>query len=509
MNLNEMTDISQLMEATGLSDDILKPAFDVWASKRGDLQILIRAGNLDPKNDFRSRDLRGWPLRGEDVRGIDFSYSDLRGTGVRYAVSDSTTLFNRAMVDDDDPEHSPQASDWALFNDHMSSFKDAALFKDIKLAQLHCSAALELAMLQVPKDVQWEWGVILASYEKLRLAMTLVETDEISRLRSILDYQLNSLSQSALVDNRALSFFVRASSLLEDLGKESNFTKIVMRPLIEVYHRVMDSAVDRGSNKFSSYNIFNTSKSYMRYIYNIGDHRGSFEVSERLIRFFEFQPPSSQNFDTFDFWLRSAELACRFHRRAGAREESLRYLRRAVHARLAGRPFGEMEEAGLRDLISVGIYAAVSGGGEFEEAFEEILNRVDRVIERSDTVSLLKRVRIVLLRRWKSSGISRYPVWKIRLLLSILRAEIKILSVINADLNDNSRFLFTRKFVNREYLLSDIEGFDGKWADNMDNSIQYIFDNHYKYHRGEDARLFSGIIDEARRLLMGRTGSFF
>jgi hypothetical protein len=77
----------------------LAAAQAVLACPEPSLRKLVQAGGLDPQRDFRGVDLRGWPLGGQDVRGFDFSHSDLRGTGIETALSDSTTRFDNALRD--------------------------------------------------------------------------------------------------------------------------------------------------------------------------------------------------------------------------------------------------------------------------------------------------------------------------------------------------------------------------------------------------------------------------
>jgi Putative DNA-binding domain len=105
----------------GLEDEDIKLISEVWNSKEGGILALIKAGQLDPKKDFIRGDFRGWPLEGQDVRGIDFTGSDLRGTGINRAIRDESTILTDAILDDLPPperrpvfedDHPPQTSAW-------------------------------------------------------------------------------------------------------------------------------------------------------------------------------------------------------------------------------------------------------------------------------------------------------------------------------------------------------------------------------------------------------------
>jgi hypothetical protein len=85
---------------SGLEDEDKSLIEAVWNEPDSSLVALIRAGQLDPKTDFVRKDFRGWPLTGQDVRGIDFTESDLRGTGIEHAIRDETTILTGAKLDE-------------------------------------------------------------------------------------------------------------------------------------------------------------------------------------------------------------------------------------------------------------------------------------------------------------------------------------------------------------------------------------------------------------------------
>jgi hypothetical protein len=93
----------------GLSDEDMKVISEVWNTENSGIHALIKAGKLDPKKDFIRGDFRGWPLASQDVRGIDFTGSDLRGTGINRAVRDETTILTDAILDDLPPPNQPAA----------------------------------------------------------------------------------------------------------------------------------------------------------------------------------------------------------------------------------------------------------------------------------------------------------------------------------------------------------------------------------------------------------------
>jgi hypothetical protein len=64
---------------------------------------LVSASGLDPKKDFRNRNLRSMHFAGAEIDGFDFSGSDLRGTNIRAAKRIAkTNVFTRALLDEDD-----------------------------------------------------------------------------------------------------------------------------------------------------------------------------------------------------------------------------------------------------------------------------------------------------------------------------------------------------------------------------------------------------------------------
>ena len=107
----------------GLTGDDIKVIAEVWNVKHSGLQALVKAAQLDPKKDFIRGDFRGWPLAGEDVRGIDFTDSDLRGTGINLAIRDHTTILTGAILDDmPPPDRSPAIEELAARRAHSSAW---------------------------------------------------------------------------------------------------------------------------------------------------------------------------------------------------------------------------------------------------------------------------------------------------------------------------------------------------------------------------------------------------
>ena len=75
----------------------------VFEETTGLFHNLVSAAGLDPKSDFRNRDLRGMCFTDAELDGFDFSGSDLRGTNLKGAKRVArTTAFARARLDDDD-----------------------------------------------------------------------------------------------------------------------------------------------------------------------------------------------------------------------------------------------------------------------------------------------------------------------------------------------------------------------------------------------------------------------
>lgn len=77
----------------------------LYSEESGLFHKLVEAVGLDPKIDFRRRDLRGVQFVGADLRGFDLSGSDLRGTFLRFAkLLDRTTGLTGAVLDPEDRE---------------------------------------------------------------------------------------------------------------------------------------------------------------------------------------------------------------------------------------------------------------------------------------------------------------------------------------------------------------------------------------------------------------------
>lgn len=86
-------------DAEALANDLSA----LYAEESELFQNLAVAAGLDPRTDFRHRDLRALRFAGADLRGFDFSGSDLRGTGLRLADRiDIRTKFSDALIDPED-----------------------------------------------------------------------------------------------------------------------------------------------------------------------------------------------------------------------------------------------------------------------------------------------------------------------------------------------------------------------------------------------------------------------
>lgn len=79
---------------------------DIWhlyAEQNGLFDRLVAAAGLKPERDFRYRDLTNLRLEGADLRRFDFTGSDLRGTGIRFAKHyDASTILSQTLLDSDD-----------------------------------------------------------------------------------------------------------------------------------------------------------------------------------------------------------------------------------------------------------------------------------------------------------------------------------------------------------------------------------------------------------------------
>lgn len=89
---------------------------------------LVRAAALDPRRDFRFRDLRALQFQDADLTGFDFTDSDLRGTGLRFAARVvNSTILSGAMLDQEDANwHDQRLRDVPI--------ADAELAEDLRLA---------------------------------------------------------------------------------------------------------------------------------------------------------------------------------------------------------------------------------------------------------------------------------------------------------------------------------------------------------------------------------------
>src|ERR1700679_4183749 len=82
---------------------LLRDIGELYRETTGLFHNLAAVAGLDPKFDFRERDLTDFQFAGADLRGFDFTRSDLRGTAVRRAANlDSTTILSGAKIDDQD-----------------------------------------------------------------------------------------------------------------------------------------------------------------------------------------------------------------------------------------------------------------------------------------------------------------------------------------------------------------------------------------------------------------------
>ena len=66
----------------------LSAAAAVTNCEAAGIRAYAQAGGLDPATDFRGLDLSGMPLAGQRLSGFDFSFCDLRGTGIERAIVD-------------------------------------------------------------------------------------------------------------------------------------------------------------------------------------------------------------------------------------------------------------------------------------------------------------------------------------------------------------------------------------------------------------------------------------
>jgi EAL domain-containing protein (putative c-di-GMP-specific phosphodiesterase class I) len=91
-------------------------------------EVLAQAAGLDPKRDFRSRDLRALYFAAADLAGFDFTDSDLRGTALRLAARiDDKTIIAGALLDRTD-------ADWYDARVRETPAIDTALVDDLRLA---------------------------------------------------------------------------------------------------------------------------------------------------------------------------------------------------------------------------------------------------------------------------------------------------------------------------------------------------------------------------------------
>ena len=88
-------DTNKTAASTKLHHDLLA----LYSEESGLFHRLVAAGGLDPKLDFRYRDLRDLHFENADLRGFNFTGSDLRGTGVRFSrkLDNSTLLYGTTL----------------------------------------------------------------------------------------------------------------------------------------------------------------------------------------------------------------------------------------------------------------------------------------------------------------------------------------------------------------------------------------------------------------------------
>lgn len=84
------------------SSKLIKLLEALYTQDDGRFHALAKAAGLDPKTDFRHRDLRALRLDDAELSGFDFTGSDLRGARLRFARTDPTTQLLEAKLDGED-----------------------------------------------------------------------------------------------------------------------------------------------------------------------------------------------------------------------------------------------------------------------------------------------------------------------------------------------------------------------------------------------------------------------
>ena len=74
----------------------------IYEEPTGLFHNLVAAAGLDPKSDFKNRDLRVLSFVDAHVDGFDFSGSDLRGTGLRMCARFGVNMFTGCYLDPED-----------------------------------------------------------------------------------------------------------------------------------------------------------------------------------------------------------------------------------------------------------------------------------------------------------------------------------------------------------------------------------------------------------------------
>lgn len=109
------------------SHDLERKLSDLYSENDDRFHILVEAARLDPRRDFKNRDLRGVIFDNADLTRFDFANSDLRGTRLRFSYALPMFKLENVRVDDED-------ATWIATRAAIQSAEDKKMLEELRIA---------------------------------------------------------------------------------------------------------------------------------------------------------------------------------------------------------------------------------------------------------------------------------------------------------------------------------------------------------------------------------------
>lgn len=107
------------------SDNLERKLSDLYSEIDDRFHVLVDAARLDPRCDFKNRDLRGVIFDNADLTRFDFANSDLRGTRLRYAYALPMFRLENVLVDEED-------ATWITTRSAIQSSEDKQILEELR-----------------------------------------------------------------------------------------------------------------------------------------------------------------------------------------------------------------------------------------------------------------------------------------------------------------------------------------------------------------------------------------